>query len=64
VRCEDTSGVHLGGHPPLDSDPVEVALAVGLRAAVEAQQWDVVAQLAKELEARRTARTSTNFFGA
>ena len=36
---------------------VEEALAGALTAASAAGQWDVVAQLAKELEARRLARS-------
>jgi hypothetical protein len=41
--------------PPLDF--VEAALADALSAATTARRFDVVAQLAKELEARRVART-------
>jgi hypothetical protein len=37
-------------------DPVEAALAKALSDASSAGAWDVVAQLARELEARRTAR--------
>jgi hypothetical protein len=37
-------------------DPIEAALAEALRAATAAGQWTVVAQLARELEARREAR--------
>lgn len=37
-------------------DPVEAALARALDAAAVAGRFDVVAQLAKELEARRLAR--------
>ena len=37
-------------------DPVEGALARALDAAAAAARFDVVAQLAKELEARRLAR--------
>jgi hypothetical protein len=36
--------------------PIEVALAKALEAAANAGRFDVVAQLAKELEARRLAR--------
>jgi hypothetical protein len=32
---------------------VEVALAVALEAAAKAERWGIVAQLARELEARR-----------
>jgi hypothetical protein len=39
-----------------DSDPVEVALATALTEASAAGRFDVVAQLAKELEARRVGR--------
>ncbi len=36
----------------------ESALARALLLAAEAQRWEVVTQLARELEARRLARTS------
>jgi hypothetical protein len=39
-----------------NQDPVETALAEALRRASEASQWDVVAMLARELQARREAR--------
>lgn len=39
-------------------DAVEEALAQALAGATAAQRWDVVAQLAKELEARRLARSA------
>jgi hypothetical protein len=38
------------------SDPVEVALAKAIEGASEAKEWATVAQLARELEARRAAR--------
>ena len=38
-------------------DPVETALAKALERASVAERWDIVAQVAKELEARRLART-------
>lgn len=37
-------------------DPIEAALATALDGAAKAARWDVVAQLARELEARRLAR--------
>jgi hypothetical protein len=37
---------------------VETALAEALRVAAEAGQWDLVAQLADELMARRSARAT------
>jgi hypothetical protein len=37
------------------ADPVECALATALARAAEAGRWDVVAELARELEARRLA---------
>ena len=44
-------------HPlPDDRDVVEMALARALEGAAAAGRFDVVAQLAKELEARRLAR--------
>jgi hypothetical protein len=41
-----------------DDDPVEVALADALTKAAAAGRYDVVARLAGELEARRTARSN------
>jgi hypothetical protein len=41
---------------PGDVDAVEAALAKALEGATAAGRWDVVAQLARELEARRLAR--------
>ncbi len=42
------------------SDPVEVALATAIGRASQAGEWSVVAQLARELEARRTAHAAPN----
>lgn len=39
---------------------MEGALAEALRAATAAERWDVVAQLAAELEERRRARACAN----
>lgn len=41
-------------------DPVEAALAVALTGASAAGQWQVVELLARELEARRKARSASN----
>jgi hypothetical protein len=41
--------------PAAVSDPVELAIAEALTKATAAGEWTVVAQLARELEARRTA---------
>lgn len=41
-------------------DPVERALSAAIVEATKAARWDVVGQLAKELEARRTARAAGN----
>ena len=38
------------------TDAVEAALAEAIKVATSAGRWDVVAQLARELEARRVAR--------
>ena len=49
-----------GSQPPPSSvyvDPVESALVRALEAAAVGGRFDVVAQLAKELEARRLARS-------
>ncbi len=42
------------------TDPVEDALCAALKAATEAGRWDVVAQLAGELKARREALSAGN----
>jgi hypothetical protein len=47
---------HSQGVPEGATDAVENALADALEAATAAGQWTLVAQLAPELEARRTAR--------
>jgi hypothetical protein len=39
--------------PAAASDPLDIALAGALTAASSAGQWDVVAMLAREIEARR-----------
>jgi hypothetical protein len=44
------------GHSGGQSDAVEAALAKALEGATAAGRWDVVAQLARELEARRLER--------
>jgi hypothetical protein len=41
---------------PAATDAVEAALAKALERATAAGRWDVVSQLARELEARRLAR--------
>jgi len=41
---------------PREADPVETALAAALTKATTEGRWDLVAQLAGELQARRTAR--------
>jgi hypothetical protein len=51
-RRRGVSALSLGG------DPVESALADALKHAAEAGRFDVVAQIARELEARRLARTA------
>ena len=48
----DSDGQSLG-----DKDAVEIALADALTKASSAGQWDVVALLSRELEARRKARS-------
>lgn len=47
-----------------ESDPVEAALAVALEGATKAGEWSTVAQLARELEARRQARSAVVDLGA
>lgn len=45
-------------------DPIDFALAEGIRAATVAGEWDAVAALTAELRARRVARTGTVSLGA
>jgi hypothetical protein len=54
VRQDESSPNVTGGSVP---DRIELALAKALEAAAEAGRFDVVAQLAKELEARRVGRS-------
>jgi integrase len=49
---------HLAQPGVTDNDPVEVALAQALVRAADAGQWQVVGQLATELETRRRARST------
>jgi hypothetical protein len=51
-KCPDTGGESNRQVHAID---VETALAEALAGATRAQRWDVVAQLARELEARRLA---------
>jgi integrase len=55
---EGPSNPVLTSAPVISSDPIERALAGALEAAVAAAQWQVVGQLASELEARRLARAN------
>jgi hypothetical protein len=43
---------------PAEGDAVEAALAKALEGATAAGRWDVVSQLARELEARRLGRAA------
>lgn len=52
----------IGAQKP-EGDPVEAALAKALEGATEAKRWDVVAQLAGELEARRRVRSNVRALG-
>lgn len=63
-KCAESGGDRSNGVAPSEGVPtgqqgppvsVEDALAVALAAAATAGQWSVVAQLARELEARRLA---------
>ena len=51
------SGAGPAPVPAPSADPLEAALVNALARAAEAGRFDVVAQLAKELEARRLARS-------
>jgi hypothetical protein len=48
----------LAGADSVALDAVESALAFALEGATKAGEWSTVAQLAKELEARRLARAN------
>ena len=50
----------FSAHDGAFSSPVEVALADALQRAAAEGRWDVVSQLARELEARRTATQCDN----
>jgi hypothetical protein len=57
--CAESPGddtQHPKPEPTATLDAVEIALADALTTATKAERWDVVAQLARELEARRLAR--------
>jgi len=49
---------HSVANQPGEDDPVEAALKVALRRAIDAEQWEVVAQLGAEVRARREARSA------
>jgi hypothetical protein len=57
------NSVSVGSSVGAGDGAVEDALAEGIRRAGEAGEWAVVAQLARELEARRTAKASENVVG-
>ena len=48
------------GQPRGNVDAVEVALKKDIRERLEAEEWAAVAQLARELEARRNAHLAPN----
>jgi len=57
----DDSGASVS-EPLVDcTGVVETAIAAALRLAAEAQQWDIVVVLARELEARRVSRGGKGF---
>jgi hypothetical protein len=62
-RAEHALGATGGNEVPLP-DAVEIALADALTRASAAAQWDVVARLAGELEARRKARAGVVDLGS
>jgi hypothetical protein len=55
-RRRDSNPAEVTDAPRPREDGIEVALASALRDAATAAQWEIVAQLARELEARRAAR--------
>jgi len=54
AKCATTGGRSIDSDR--SNDPMELALAHALEGATAAGEWTTVAQLARELEARRTAR--------
>jgi hypothetical protein len=60
LRCPSLSNPDGDTRAVPEPDPVEAALAIGIREASSAKRWDVVAALARELEARRIARQAPN----
>jgi hypothetical protein len=56
VRCSSMTSPPLAAATSSGPDAVDVALAKALEAATGDGRWDVVSQLARELEARRLAR--------
>jgi hypothetical protein len=50
------SRIDSGSNQAPSADPVEAALATALEGATRAGEWATVAQLARELEARRKAK--------
>jgi hypothetical protein len=60
LPCPSVSDPDDGTQLVPEPDPVEAALALGIREASIAKRWDVVGALARELEARRVARQAPN----
>ena len=57
---DDAKRPEVSASPSPVADAVEAALVEAIRGATTAGRWDVVAQLARELEARRLARAAGN----
>jgi hypothetical protein len=60
VSGERRDSNHDSTSASVAANAVESALALALEKATTAGRWDVVVQLAKELEARQLARTAPN----
>lgn len=58
IAVAESADAPAASAPP-SADPVEAALAAALEKATAAGEWSVVAQLAKELESRRTGRAGS-----
>jgi hypothetical protein len=56
ATLDDQRRREVSASSPPETDAVVAALAEALKRAASAERWDVVAQLARELEARRIAR--------
>ena len=57
-------GQDFGPSPDATADPVELGIVKLMSRAADAREWDVVRELAAQLEARRKARAGIVDLGA